>query len=515
MSSCAAVTDADHYTWLVVFGAFAAFFAAFGIGANDAANSFATSVGSKALTIKQACAMAVVCEFIGAVFFGSEVVKTVRKGIADEDAFEDNPALLMWGCVSVITIVGIWLVGASRFEIPVSTTHSCVGGMVGIAIALRGADAVVWFKDPSPPKKPMPGGFFGIVLSWVFSPVLSAIFGCIVFFLVRLVLRSKEPFKNTVRIYPVLVWFCVFVLTLFMLLKGLKSNKAIKELEIGTKVLVSLATGAAVAVLSMPVSNKLAQRIQSGKFELPALAIDEAPQVVSVSTTTGDESDKPTTTSQETGPTEKAQWAIFNSITANVHEAVGKDDATHAVHVNAERFDRQSESMFAYLQIVSACFDAIAHGANDVANAVGPFATIVALHGGASAGSSKQELGDDKWWILSIGGIGIATGLLMYGSRLIAALGVKLAAVTPPRGFSIEMGSSCVVLIGAYYGLPLSTTHCQFGATMGVAALEGAKGFNLNVVKRVLFGMLFTTVIVGTLAGLLASFGAYAPSARV
>jgi hypothetical protein len=112
------------FTWIVVLGAIMAFFAAFGIGANDVANAYATSVGSKALTVKQACALAVVFEFAGATFLGGSVVKTIRKGIADQDAFKDDPALLMWGCLCVITCVGIWLLIMSKFEIPVSTTHS-------------------------------------------------------------------------------------------------------------------------------------------------------------------------------------------------------------------------------------------------------------------------------------------------------------------------------------------------------------------------------------------------------
>jgi phosphate/sulfate permease len=219
-----------------VFGAFAAFFAAFGIGANDVANAFATSVGSKALTVKQACAIAVVMEFIGATFLGGEVVKTIRKGIADEEAFEDNAPLLMYGCLCTIFSVGIWLVTACRLEMPVSTTHSCVGGMIGMAIAARGSDAVVCFKDPDPPDKPLPGGFFGVVLSWFLSPICSGVLASLFFLFVRTVLRSKNAFQNSVRVYPLLVFACVTIITLFMLMKGIKSNKDIKAMEVETKV---------------------------------------------------------------------------------------------------------------------------------------------------------------------------------------------------------------------------------------------------------------------------------------
>merc|ERR1711920_741934 len=99
--------------------------------------------------------------------------------------------------------------------------------------------------------------------------------------------------------------------------------------------------------------------------------------------------------------------------------------------------------------------------------------------------------------------------------QILRAIGVKLAVITPSRGFCIEMGSSTVVILGAYYGLPLSTTHCQVGATMGVALLEGVRGFNKMVMAKTAFGWVFTCVFVGFVAAMIFSFGAYAPMARL
>merc|ERR1711998_656068 len=210
---------------------------------------------------------------------------------------------------------------------------------------------------------------------------------------------------------------------------------------------------------------------------------------------------------------DRVKASALSSMNTDVHEAVQFDERTLAVHRNAERFDKDSEAMFTYLQVFSACFDALAHGANDVANAVGPFATIFVLYNGGKLGS-KQDMADNKYWILGLGGIGIGVGLLLYGSQILRAIGVKLAVITPSRGFSIEMGSSTVVILGAYYGLPLSTTHCQVGATVGVALLEGSSGFNKWVFAKTAFGWVFTCVFVGLVAGLLTAWGAYAPMAR-
>jgi len=213
------------------------------------------------------------------------------------------------------------------------------------------------------------------------------------------------------------------------------------------------------------------------------------------------------------GVLDRMKKSVMSSMDTDVHAAVISDERTFQVHQKAERFDKDAEAMFVYLQVFSACFDALAHGANDVANAVGPFATIFLLYNGATVGS-RQDMGDFRYMILGLGGIGIGVGLCLYGSQILRAIGVKLAVITPSRGFCIEMGSSTVVILGAYYGLPLSTTHCQVGATVGVALLEGVRGFNWWVMGKTAFGWVFTCVFVGFVAAIMSAIGAYAPSAR-
>ena len=134
------------YLWIVIVGGCASFFASMGVGANDVANAFATSVGSKTLTIKQAMIIASICECSGAILMGSHVAETIRKGISDYKCFVDAPAVLMYGCMCVLFAVGIWLFIASYFEMPVSTTHSCVGGMIGMTIVAAGPNCVIWYE---------------------------------------------------------------------------------------------------------------------------------------------------------------------------------------------------------------------------------------------------------------------------------------------------------------------------------------------------------------------------------
>jgi len=497
----------DEFTWIVVLGAIMAFFAAFGIGANDVANAYATSVGSKALTVKQACALAVVFEFVGATFLGGSVVKTIRKGIADQDAFKDDPALLMWGCLCVISCVGIWLLVMSRFEIPVSTTHSCVGGMMGMTIAARGGAAVFWATPSS--TFPFVKGFASVALSWLFSPILSGIASMALFWTLRkFVLRSAKPFDRSVLVYPACVALCVTIITWFMLIKGIKVVKLSKSIGDGGVVGVAFGVGIGVAILGIPLYMQCKKRIVDGKFVPPPTAIEMADaQAAEGKKDAEAEEEKPTTMSG------KFMKAVATSLNNDPHASVGVEATTTAIHRNAEKFDRNAEAFFTYLQIFSAIFDSIAHGANDVANAVGPFATIYIVYTSGVV-SSKADMGDNRFWILGLGGLGIGAGLLLYGYKIMRAIGVKLAVVTPVRGFCIEMGSSIIVIIGSYLGLPLSTTHCQVGATAGVALLEGSKGCNPIVILKTALGALVTCFCVGILSGIVFAIGAYAPMAK-
>jgi len=313
----------------------------------------------------------------------------------------------------------------------------------------------------------------------------------------------------------------VWIVALFMLMKGIKSSDWVKEQTTETKVGISFAIGAGCAILGIPAYIYGKQRILDGKFVAPPLAIEVAEELAAkasaTSTTSEEAGAKPADTSSVAVDAEplsykSKMWKAMNtSMDTDPHASVGMDDATTAVHKNAERFDKKTEAFFTYLQIFTAAFDAFSHGANDVANAVGPFATIYIVYNSGVV-SKKADMEDDRYWILGLGGIGIAAGLLLYGYKILRAIGVKLAVITPCRGFCIEMGSSLVVILGAQYGWPLSTTHCQVGATCGVAWLEGKGGVNKWVLGKTAFGWVITCVIVGISAGLMFAIGAYAPS---
>ena len=209
------------YLWIVIAGGVSSFISSMGIGANDVGNAFATSIGSKALTVKSAVVIASIFECAGAILMGSHVTKTIRKGIADYECFEDDPELLMYGCFCVLLSVGSWLFLASYLEMPVSTTHSCVGGMIGMTMVTGGSDCVIWYKATD--SFPWIGGVSGIVISWFLSPIFSAVVASFIFYITRFtVLRGDNSFDNSYKTFPIFVGLTITLNTFFIIYNNIK-----------------------------------------------------------------------------------------------------------------------------------------------------------------------------------------------------------------------------------------------------------------------------------------------------
>jgi len=197
--------------WYLGLAAAFGLFMAWGIGANDVANAMATSVGSKALTIKQAILVAAVFEFAGAFLAGGQVTATIRNGIIDASAVENNPELLIFGMLAALLAAAVWLLLASRKGWPVSTTHSIVGAIVGFAVVGIGVDSVYWSKVGT------------IAASWVVSPMLSGFLAFFIFMSVqKLILSKKDPLKHARKYVPLYIFAVGFIMALVTMLKGLK-----------------------------------------------------------------------------------------------------------------------------------------------------------------------------------------------------------------------------------------------------------------------------------------------------
>jgi PiT family inorganic phosphate transporter len=392
-------------TIYIILAALFGLFMAWGIGANDVANAMATSVGSKALTIKQAILVAAVFEFAGAVLAGGAVTGTIRKGIVDPSLLSDTPELLVYGMLASLLAAGTWLLLASRNGWPVSTTHSIVGAIVGFAAVGIGVDAVQWGKVGT------------IVLSWVISPLTAGIIALCIYMSVQiLILRHPDPLERAKRYVPVYMFFAAFTITLVTILKGL-SHVGL-DLSLGNSYLLAFGIAVCIAMVGAYFVRKI-------KADPKA---------------------------------EKRQ---------------------HFVTV---------ERVFGILMIVTACGMAFAHGSNDVANAIGPLAAVIAIaQSGEVASQSSLPL-----WVLMLGGAGIVVGLATFGRHVIATVGERITQLTPSRGFAAELAAATTIVIASGTGIPISTTHTLVGAVLGVGVARGIEAIDLRVVGRIFVSWVVT-----------------------
>ena len=220
----------DHGTLYLILAAVFGLFMAWGIGANDVANAMGTSVGSRALTLRQAIVIAAVFEFLGAVLAGGQVTATIRKGIIDPGLLASTPEILVFGMLASLLAAAVWLVVASYFGWPVSTTHSIVGAIVGFAMVGVGVSAVQWGKVGS------------IAASWVVSPLLAGTLAFGLFRSVqRLIFDAEDPFRAAKRFVPMYIFLVGFIIALVTLLKGLKHVGM--EISLGESYLLAAAAG--------------------------------------------------------------------------------------------------------------------------------------------------------------------------------------------------------------------------------------------------------------------------------
>ncbi|MCF7731135.1 MAG: inorganic phosphate transporter [Akkermansiaceae bacterium] len=439
---------------LLILGLLVGFYMAWSIGANDVANAMGTSVGSKGITIKQAVIIAAVMEFLGAVLVGSHVSETVRNGMFDPHQFEAGPLVL--GFIAALLAAAVWLQVATYFGWPVSTTHSIVGAVIGIGVVIGGAEAIKWGKIGS------------IVASWVTSPLIG---GVIAFVLVKIIQRTiihnKYPLRQTYKFVPFIVWFVGFILCLVMVWKGLKNLNL--DLSLGNALLVSAAIGLAFALLSLKWVSRLrimheAERVRR-KIEVDDDLEAGIPFVRKEFR-------------EELNPKQELRPAL----------AAGSELPSKRWEHRREFEFEMVEKVFTKLMIISACFLAFAHGANDVANAVGPLAAVISI---TREGVVTAKAGVPVW-VLAMGAVGIVIGLATWGYKVMETIGTKITQLTPSRGFAANIGAATTIVLASRLGFPISTTHTLVGAVLGVGLARGVQFLNLRVIRDIVLSWIIT-----------------------
>jgi PiT family inorganic phosphate transporter len=385
---------------LIIGGASAiAFYMAWSIGANDVANSMATAVGAKAITFKQAVLIAGVLNFIGAVFVGSHVTDTVRKGIVDPIGI--NNQLLLLGFIASLLAAAIWVTLSTWKEMPISTTHSIIGALMGFGLVAGGTQVVMWNKVGS------------VVASWVLSPVVGCILAFIVFkIIVKTIFAKERPVQAAKIVGPIIFGFTAFLIISSLFLKtAISDNYNISSIQ---GIYIAFFVAIVVVILGLFFFRKI----------------------------------------KEKGPED------YSTV----------------------------ENIFRKLQVGTSCYVAFAHGANDVANAIGPIASIIPLAQGLSIGDQVTV----PTWILALGGAGIAFGCMTWGRRVMRTVGKRITNLTNTRGFSVDFGAATTVLIASKMGLPISTSHTVVGAVIGVGLARGLEAIDLSVIRKIVISWLIT-----------------------
>lgn len=434
---------------------------AWNIGANDVANAMGTSVGSGALSLKQAVIIAAILEFTGAFFFGSHVSETIQKGIVDSSIFQ-NPIIVVYGMLAALMAAGAWLQIASYYGWPVSTTHTIVGAVIGFGAAVGGFEAIYWDNVAY------------IASSWVLSPVMGGVLSYAIFNILRQrIFYAQHPVAAAKKITPFLVFSVVFILSLIMLYKGLNNVKL--QFTFMQSVAISSLCGAIcylISLLCLRRINPLSYHKEETEYH-PEVArqLEKARRHVlqALQVSSG-------VTQYQANELLKEIHLITESLKKK--ENSKRESAEFAV----------VEKIFGYLQIMSACLMAFAHGANDVANAIGPMAAAIdILHTGAISAQAIIPT-----WVLALGGLGIVVGLATWGWRVIETIGKKITELTPTRGFSAEFGAAATILIASRLGLPISTTHTLVGSVIGVGLARGIEALDLRTTRHIVVSWLFT-----------------------
>lgn len=393
----------DPVIVLLILALLAGFYMAWSIGANDVANAMGTSVGSGALNIRQAIIIAAIFEFLGAFLVGDHVSSTIKQGIVSPIYFEHDPFDYAKGMTIALFVTAGWLSIASYRGLPVSTTNSIIGAVIGMGLAAVGPHAVEW------------GKILSIATSWVISPLMGGLIAYLSFYVIRrFILDAVDPVRASQKWVPILIFIVsTSLLSLFV-------PQALDPLGLNTGFIPQIAT-ILLAILIIWVAFRYLRRLS----------------------------------------------------------AVGK---------SRTQVLQEIEGVFARMQMMTACFMAMAHGSNDVANAIGPVSGVVdVLKTNDVLHSSPIPL-----WLLGVGGLGIVIGLGTYGRRVINTVGSKITEITPTRGYAAEFGSSTTILIGSTLGLPLSTTQVLVGAIVGVGMARGVAGLNIALLKKIMSGWVVT-----------------------
>ncbi|KAH7135313.1 phosphate-repressible phosphate permease-like protein [Dendryphion nanum] len=566
-----------RYDWIVAITTIAFVFSAFGNGANDVANSYATSVAAKTLTMPQVGFLSIITEFVGAVGLGARVTSTIKNGIISIDRFRApgvNPGTLMlaMGCAEVGSAT--WLMFATKMSMPVSTTQTVVGALIGVGFATGSPIKWAWAS----------GSVSQVAASWAIAPLISAAVSAFLFGTLKYaVLERADSFKWAMRLIPFYFAGTAAILALFIVVEA---PTAPSLEEFGGGKAAGIILGVFFGILAFTyiffvpfferklikkdprvrlhhvilgpllrrenpplffpgkgdeyVTNyyedaygevraggKDDEKAQMAALKSPSSPTSEQEQAAALEEKAKDDAAAvaPLRRKRQSEPYERfigpvkglswvnpqKYWGYLKFIAL---QGVTRDVTTHdsahlrAIHARAHRYDIRVEHLWTYCQVISAMMMSIAHGSNDVANAVGPWAAVYETwKAGAVSTTSPTPV-----WFLVVAGLLLGLGFWVYGYKIMRAMGNKITQMSPTRGFAVELGAAITVLLASRLALPVSTTQCLTGSVMGVALMNYDVGaVNWKQLGFIFMGWVLTLPSAGLIAGLMCVMALNAP----
>ncbi|KAF7713401.1 Uncharacterized protein PECH_001341 [Penicillium ucsense] len=551
--------------WLFAIGTIFFLLSVWGIGANDVANSYATSVSSRSLTLIQAGVLATITEFIGAIALGQQVTSTIRSGVFSIDRFLDSPGVLIMAMVVAEIGSSIWLAVCTYLGFPVSTTQSIVGALIGVAIA---SDLPVhWgWKSQSVSQ---------IAASWGIAPVLAAGFGAIIFTSIRLLVHSRQdPMKWALRVLPFYYAFTAAILALFIVVSGGHGIPKPEDLGAGKACGIVLGVFAGVWVISavffvpyywrslvkedhrlrfwhIPMGPLLWKDNYTLYFpgnpekgivpnyyesELAADANEKgSPESIhsrtegqqstlaspAIEPLKGDHDDiQPNPQQADARIAEKNQkelravdtlpWAHPKRIFATVKLVFTYGITRDVIHHQSRGLDHihQRAPVFdnkvEHLWTTAQVCSAMIMSISHGANDLSnAIGPFTTEYMTWQSGQSMTKT-DTPTWIKAVGGLGLGFGFWTFGYHIMRNLGNRITKHSPTRGFSMELAAAITVLLASRLGLPVSTTQCITGAVIGVALVNmDFRSINWKQLGKIFFGWVLTLPCAGLISGII------------
>ncbi|PTB35533.1 uncharacterized protein TrAFT101_009426 [Trichoderma asperellum] len=599
-----------QYDYIFAIGTLFAMLDAYNNGANDVANSWATSVSSRSISYRQAMVLGTVFEMLGAITVGARTADTIKNGIIPNVAFQGNAGVQMLAFTCALAAASSWVMWCTRHSAHVSSTYSLISAVAGVGVATVGAGQVQWGWNNG---KGLGAIFAGLGM----APAIAGGFAASIFLLIKFVVHvRKSPAKWAVYTSPFFFLIAGTICTLSIVYKG-SPNLGLGKKPAWYIAAVTMGTGGGVCLLSalffVPFARaKILKKDYTIKWWMfilgpllwnrPAPADAESAAVPNYAVIQEEEHVHESSRSLQTEsldsespkktdgdgitatsiPAEKnlsiveantlsheehtqANEAKFNSrlyksrgpigwamrtlrdnpmgpgqvyewhnvrilakripamvvcgalygLYYDIHaaqtgtEGTPDGDRMKRVYANAEKYPNEVEHTYSFIQVLTACTASFAHGANDIGNSVGPWAVIYSAWRTGNAAAAKAPV---PVWQLAVLAAMISIGLITYGYNIMKVMGNKITYHSPSRGCSMEMGAAITVLVFSQYSLPVSTSMCITGATVGVGLCNGSlQAVNFQRVGLLLFSWIMTIPVAGTLGGILMGLFLNAP----